>query len=78
MVKIKEKKEIKATRDANELNVENNYGELENRKLEKEESDLLSKGLNELDKLWMSNMENEGRNYFYKDEVVALLNSLIK
>lgn len=77
MVRISKKKEISAVRGANELKVENNYEWLENRKLSKEESKILSKWLNELDRLWMSNLENEWRSWLKKEEVVAILNSLI-
>lgn len=77
MVRISKKKEISAVREANELKVENNYEWVENRKLSKEESKILSKWLNELDRLWMSNLENEWRSWLKKEEVVAILNSLI-
>lgn len=77
MAKIKEKKEIKAVREANELWVENNYENYENRELTKEESEILSKWLNELDRLWMSNLKNEWRSWLKREEVVAILNSLI-
>lgn len=84
MVRIKEKKTIDSVREENDLNVENKYEEeakeieeVTNRELTEEESSILSKWLNELDRLWMSNLQNEGRAYFYKDEIVALLNSLI-
>lgn len=84
MVRIKEKKTIDSVREENALNVENKYEEeakeieeVANRELTEEESNILSKWLNELDRLWMSNLQNEGRAYFYKEEIVALLNSLI-
>jgi hypothetical protein len=37
----------------------------------------LSKWLNELDRLWMSNLKNEWRSWLKREEVVAILNSLI-
>lgn len=77
MVKISKKKEIESVRAENELNVENKYEEIENRELTKEESDILSKWLNALDRLWMSNLENEWRSWLKREEVVAILNSLI-
>ena len=74
MVKIREKKEIKSVRNENELWVENKYEKKEGKEAEKSK---LDKWLEELDRLWMSNLENEWRSYFYKDEVIGILNSLI-